>query len=117
MEEPIVITGAGIVSAIGVGMKETLASLKAGKTGIGEMKYLTSRHRDLPVGEVPLSNAEMMKMLGNPARFGYPVFVVLDENGKVIHTQDSALLEEGDSYNKKKVMSFFKLWTPKAVKG
>lgn len=64
MEEPIVITGAGIVSAIGVGMKETLASLKAGKTGIGEMKYLTSRHRDLPVGEVPLSNAEMMKMLG-----------------------------------------------------
>jgi 3-oxoacyl-[acyl-carrier-protein] synthase-1 len=45
-------------------MKETLASLKAGKTGIGEMKYLTSRHRDLPVGEVPLSNAEMMKMLG-----------------------------------------------------
>jgi len=63
MEEPIVITGAGIVSAIGVGMKETLASLKAGKTGIGEMKYLTSRHRDLPVGEVPLSNAEMMKML------------------------------------------------------
>jgi 3-oxoacyl-[acyl-carrier-protein] synthase-1 len=28
------------------------------------MKYLTSRHRDLPVGEVPLSNAEMMKMLG-----------------------------------------------------
>lgn len=64
MEEPIVITGAGIVSAIGVGMKETLASLKAGKTGIGEMKYLTSRHRDLPVGEVPLNNAEMMKMLG-----------------------------------------------------
>lgn len=64
MKEPIVITGAGIVSAIGVGMKETLASLKAGKTGIGEMKYLTSRHRDLPVGEVPLSNAEMMKMLG-----------------------------------------------------
>ncbi len=64
MEKPIVITGAGIVSAIGVGMKETLASLKAGKTGIGEMKYLTSRHRDLPVGEVPLSNAEMMKMLG-----------------------------------------------------
>lgn len=64
MEEPIVITGAGIVSAIGVGMKETQASLKAGKTGIGEMKYLTSRHRDLPVGEVPLRNAEMMKMLG-----------------------------------------------------
>ena len=60
--------------------------------------------------------AQMMKRLGNPARFGYPVFVVLDENGKVIHTQDSSFLEEGKSYNKEKVMRFFECWTPKAVK-
>ena len=60
--------------------------------------------------------AKMMKRLGNPARFGYPVFVVLDENGKVIHTQDSGFLEEGKSYNKEKVTRFFECWTPKAVK-
>lgn len=60
--------------------------------------------------------AKMMKRLGNPARFGFPVFVVLDENGKVIHTQDSGFLEEGKSYNKEKVIRFFECWTPKAVK-
>ena len=61
-------------------------------------------------------SAKMMKRLGNPARFGYPVFVVLDENGKVIHTQDSGFLEEGKSYNKEKVIRFFECWTPKAVR-
>ena len=64
MSEPIVITGAGVVSAIGIGQTETLNSLLAGRTGIGAMKYLDSCHRDLPVGEVKLSNAEMMHRLG-----------------------------------------------------
>lgn len=58
-----------------------------------------------------------MERLGKANRFGFPVMVVLDENGKVIHIQDSSYLEEGDGYNEKKVSSFFKHWTPKAVKG
>lgn len=62
--EPIFITGTGVVSAIGVGKEETLASLRAEKTGIGKMKYLSSIHSDLPVGEVPLSNEEMVQKLG-----------------------------------------------------
>ena len=57
----------------------------------------------------------MLKRLNNPGRFGYPVFVVLDGEGKVIHIQDSGFLEEGDSYNQEKVLQFFKNWTPKAV--
>ena len=60
--------------------------------------------------------AALMKRLDNCGRFGFPVFVVLDENGKVIHTQDSSFLEEGQSYNQEKVLRFFKNWTPKAVK-
>ena len=64
MIEPIIITGAGIVSAIGIGKDETLASLKAGVTGVGKMTYLSSKHRDIPVGEVKHSNAEMIAMLG-----------------------------------------------------
>ena len=64
MTEQLFITGAGVVSAIGVGKEETLASLKAGKTGIGRMKHLNSIHCDLPVSEVKLSNAEMMQLLG-----------------------------------------------------
>lgn len=62
--KPIFITGSGVVSAIGVGKEETLAALKAGKTGIGRMKYLASSHDELPVGEVKLSNQEMVQKLG-----------------------------------------------------
>ena len=57
----------------------------------------------------------LMKRLNNAGRFGYPVLVVLDGDGKVIHIQDSGLLEEGESYNQKKVLEFFKKWTPQAV--
>ena len=58
----------------------------------------------------------MMKRLNNPGRFGFPVFVVLDADGQVIHIQDSSFLEEGKGYNKEKVLRFFTNWTPKAVK-
>ena len=60
--------------------------------------------------------AAMLKRLGNPARFGFPVFVVLKEDGKVLHIQDSSFLEEGQGYDQKKVLRFFKNWTPEAVK-
>jgi len=60
--------------------------------------------------------ASMMKRLNNCGRFGFPVFVVLDDEGKVIHIQDSSFLEEGQGYNQEKVLRFFKNWTPKAVK-
>ena len=57
----------------------------------------------------------MLKRLGNPGRFGYPVFVVLNQDGNVIHIQDSSYLEEGKGYHKDKVLQFFMHWTPKAV--
>lgn len=60
--------------------------------------------------------AALMKRLDNCGRFGFPVFVVLDEEGKVIHIQDSSFLEEGQGYNQEKVLRFFKNWTPKAVR-
>ena len=57
-----------------------------------------------------------MKRLNNAGRFGFSVLVVLDEQGNVLHIQDSGLLEEGKGYNQKKVLSFFQNWTPKAVR-
>ena len=60
--------------------------------------------------------AALMKRLNNCGRFGFPVFVVLDEEGRVIHIQDSSFLEEGQGYNQEKVLRFFKGWTPNAVK-
>jgi len=59
---------------------------------------------------------QMLKRLNNPSRFGFPVFVVLDTEGKVIHIQDSSFLEEGQGYNQEKVLRFFQCWTPQAVK-
>ena len=58
----------------------------------------------------------LMTRLNNCGRFGFPVFVVLDEEGRVIHIQDSSFLEEGQGYNQEKVLRFFNNWTPKAVK-
>lgn len=58
---------------------------------------------------------KMLERLGNPERFGFPVLVVLDGKGNVIHTQDSSFLEEGNGYDKTKVMRFFSNWTPSAV--
>jgi thioredoxin-related protein len=53
--------------------------------------------------------------LGNPTRFGFPVFIILDETGKLLHIQDSGLLEEGEGYSKKKVTGFLGNWTVKAI--
>ena len=58
----------------------------------------------------------LMSRLGHPQRFGFPVFVGLDADGKVLHTQDSSFLEEDKGYSEKKVLRFFKNWTPAAVK-
>lgn len=60
-------------------------------------------------------NPEAMKYLGNPARFGFPVFVILDEKGHPIHIQNSAYLEEGKGYSETMVVEFLNAWTPKAV--
>lgn len=60
-------------------------------------------------------NLEAMKFLGNPGRFGYPVFVVLNEKGEPIHIQESESLEEGKGYSRKKVEKFLRLWNRKAV--
>lgn len=61
-------------------------------------------------------NPEAMKYLGNPARFGFPVFVILNEKGEPIHIQNSAYLEEGKGYSEQKVVEFLNAWTPNAVK-
>ncbi len=60
----IVITGAGVVSAIGLNKSDTLASLRAQRGGIAPVRYLCTAHTELPVGEVPLSDAELAAGLG-----------------------------------------------------
>lgn len=60
-------------------------------------------------------NEKILAKLGNPQRFGFPVLLILNEYGELLHTQDSSFLEEGKGYDKKKVLRFLKGWTPKAL--
>ena len=66
MDEPIYITGAGIISAIGNNKSEVLHSLQEKRSGIGKMRYLQSEHTELPVGEVKLSDGQMREFLALP---------------------------------------------------
>ena len=60
-------------------------------------------------------NKDALLRLGNPGRFGYPVFVILNHDGSVLHIQNSAYLEEGKGYNRKKVLEFLQNWTDEAI--
>ena len=68
-------------------------------------------------GEQVRQASALMKRLDNCGRFGFPVFVVLDGQGRVLHIQDSSFLEEGQGYHRDKVLRFFRNWTPVAVRG
>lgn len=46
-----------------MGADETFVHLIEGRSGIGKMKHLQSKHTDLPVGEVPLSDEELRDIL------------------------------------------------------
>ena len=47
---------------------------------------------------------------------GYPHLFVLERDGKLLHSQDTAKLEEGKSYNLAKFMAFLKEWSPPGSK-
>lgn len=50
-----------------------------------------------------------------PQRFGFPVFLILDGKGTLLHTQNSVYLEEGKGYSKNKILDFLNGWTPAAL--
>ena len=62
--KPILVTGMGVVSAIGLGKAQTLEALLANHSGVGPLKYLKTEHKEFPVGEVKLTDAEMRTRLG-----------------------------------------------------
>ena len=63
MTNPILITGCGVVSAIGNNKAETLDALLNNRSGVGELVYLKTEHKEFPVGEVKMSDDEMRKRL------------------------------------------------------
>ena len=61
------------------------------------------------------TNSEILKGLGFPQRFGFPVFVILDSDGNRLHTQNSSYLEEGKGHSVQKVKEFLESWTVKSI--
>jgi len=60
-------------------------------------------------------NEAVLKSLGDPGRLGYPVFVILNKDGQVLHTQGSESLEDGkDSYLEANVLQFLNTWKAKS---
>lgn len=63
----IVVSGVGVVSALGVGVEAHLEAIRAGRSGISkEPSVLRTTHR-LPVGELRLTNDALKERLGLPA--------------------------------------------------
>jgi len=60
-------------------------------------------------------NLDVLADLGYPQRFGYPVIIILNSEGKHIHTQNTVYLEEGRGYNKKVFMGFLHDWSAAAI--
>jgi thioredoxin-related protein len=60
-------------------------------------------------------NEKLLEKYRFPQRFGFPVFLVLDADGKLIHTQNSGYLEQGKGYDTKAILGFLNDWSPRAL--
>ncbi len=73
--------------------------------------YLKNNFETVLVNYSPENkNEEVLNKLSNPGRFGFPVFLILDGDGKLLHTQNSAYLEDGNGHSVKKITDFLKNW-------
>lgn len=60
MQEKVYVTGSGIISSIGRDVEETWQSVEKGRSGVGQITYLTTNHQgELPAAEVKLTDQEL----------------------------------------------------------
>ena len=60
-------------------------------------------------------NEVVLADLGYPQRFGFPVLLVLDQEGNRLHTQNTAYLEKDKGYDTDKIIGFLFDWNEKAL--
>jgi len=64
----VFVTGAGIITSLGVGAHTTYAALQSGLTGMGPLKNLPSVHAsELPVAEIKMSDEDLRNLADVPA--------------------------------------------------
>ncbi len=88
-------------------------------------KYINDNFETVLVNYSPENkNEAVLADLGYPQRFGFPVFLILDGKGKVLHIENSAYLETDEvgangkkkvGHDVKKITAFLKGWTVTAV--
>jgi 3-oxoacyl-[acyl-carrier-protein] synthase II len=65
MNSRVLVTGAGMISAIGKTVSENLNSIRQRQSGIGRINYISTRHKDeIVVAEVKATNEELRKLAG-----------------------------------------------------
>lgn len=64
----IVVSGLGVVSSLGIGVRENLSHLYAGQGGISPCPEQLMTNHKIPVGELRFSNEELKEILRIPSR-------------------------------------------------
>ncbi len=62
----IVVSGVGLVSALGVGVEENLAHVRQGRSGLSSCASILRTSHKLPVGELRLTNEQLHDIAGIP---------------------------------------------------
>ena len=62
----LVVTGLGIITAMGAGKEATVQQLLSGKSAIGDLQILQTKHHELPAGEVKYTDEELKQLIGMP---------------------------------------------------
>ena len=83
--------------------------LKANK----KLKALLERNFVMVKVNYSPENENEEVLSGYPEVAGYPHFFVLDGDGKLLHSQDTAELEKGKSYHTRKFKRFLTRWGPR----
>jgi thioredoxin-related protein len=90
-------------------------------TGVPQLDSLMKADYVYVLANVPKEKDKrdwaLFKEYDYPNRFGFPVFVILDGEGKKLNIQDSGLLEHcrETGYDTSSVVTFLKMWTVKAL--
>jgi thiol:disulfide interchange protein len=59
-------------------------------------------------------NDAVNEKYGNPVQFGLPVLLVLDEDGRLLTTQETGALEDGgQAHDPAKILAFLRKWPPR----
>jgi thiol-disulfide isomerase/thioredoxin len=76
-------------------------------------EVLRSNYEVVMVDVTAGHNKDVDEQYGNPTRYGLPVIVILDSDGKRLTTKNTSELEAGDHHDPVKVLAFLNEWAAK----